>query len=90
MSKTFAWDADKNDWLQTHRGFGFEDIVLAIDGGGLLVDIAHPSTRFRHQRIMVVNLEGYAIVVPYVENHDTLFLKTAYPDRKATKRFLAQ
>lgn len=87
-SQSFAWDADKNALLKKERGFGFEDLVLAIEEDGPLDDISHPSPSFAHQRILVVALQGYAIVVPYVNDGDTLFLKTAYASRRATKTYL--
>jgi len=32
----FDWNPEKNDWLQQSRGIRFEDIVTAIQAGGLL------------------------------------------------------
>ena len=37
---------------------------------------------------MVLNIEGYAYLVPYVEEGGTRFLKTIIPSRKATKEYL--
>ncbi|AAO91568.1 hypothetical protein [Coxiella burnetii] len=36
----------------------------------------------------VVELNGYAYLVPFVEEGGKLFLKTAFPSRKATKLYL--
>ncbi len=88
MAKPFRWDSEKNAWLRRTRGFDFEDIVEAIDSGQLLADIPHPAAGREHQRLMVVAIDGYAIVVPFVEDEDGIFLKTAFPDRRATRRFL--
>jgi len=88
MNKPFVWDPEKNTMLKDQRGFGFEDLVEAIDSGGLLDDLPNPSERYPHHRLYVVNLDGYAIIIPYVEEEDYVFLKTAFPDRKATKKYL--
>jgi len=34
------------------------------------------------------DIDGYAYLVPYVENEEEIFLKTIIPSRKATKRYL--
>ncbi|MFT5974986.1 MAG: hypothetical protein ACI9YO_001158 [Gammaproteobacteria bacterium] len=39
------------------------------------------------QKIPVVLVEGYAYLVPFVENKDQIFLKTIIPSRKATKHY---
>jgi hypothetical protein len=36
----------------------------------------------------VVEIEGYAYLVPCVINGDEYFLKTIIPSRKATKKYL--
>ena len=44
--------------------------------------------RYPGQRISVVLIEGYAYLVPYVEDEDEIFLKTIIPSRKATKLYI--
>lgn len=85
----FDWSAEKNQWLMEERGISFEDILHAIQSGNLLDDGAHPNrTKYPHQRMLVVNIDDYAWLVPYVENERGLFLKTVIPSRKATRHFL--
>ncbi len=36
---------------------------------------------------MIVDIDGYAFVVPFVADGDVLFLKTIIPSRKMTKRY---
>jgi hypothetical protein len=49
--------------------------------------IDHPSPeRYPGQRILVVRLNDYAHLVPYVQADAGLFLKTIIPRRKATRR----
>jgi hypothetical protein len=84
----YRWSADKDAWLRAERGVGFEELVAAIEAGGLLGDAAHPQIgRFGHQRVFWVRLRGQVWLIPYVmENGHGCFLKTAYPSRKAAKR----
>jgi uncharacterized DUF497 family protein len=84
--KPFRWNADKNEALKTGRGVSFEAIVIAIESGGLLGILAHPNRReFPRQRVLVVALDGYACLIPFVEEEEYFFLKTIIPSRKATR-----
>ena len=44
--------------------------------------------RYPGQRIFVVNIDGYAYLVPFVESESEVFLKTVIPSRKATDTYL--
>ena len=88
--KPFRWAVEKNALLQQERGLSFEQITVAVESGGLLDIVAHPNAeRYPRQRIMVVVIDDYAYLVPYVEEEDHLFLKTIIPSRKATRDFIA-
>ena len=88
--KPFRWSVEKNALLQQERGLSFEQITVAVESGGLLDIVAHPTAeRYPRQRIMVVVIDDYAYLVPYVEEEDHLFLKTIIPSRKATRDFIA-
>lgn len=87
--KQFDWNAKKNQLLMEKRGISFEDVLFAIQFGKLLDDGAHRNaSNYPHQRMMVVDIDNYAWLVPYVEDEHTIFLKTVIPSRKATKQFL--
>jgi hypothetical protein len=87
--KPYDWSDEKNDWLKQERGITFEDIVFHLAHGGLLDTIVHPNQRrYPAQRIFIVNVEGYACVVPFVEGDEVIFLKTIIPSRKMTKLYL--
>ena len=88
--KPFRWSVEKNALLQQERGLSFEQITVAVESGGLLDIVAHPNAeRYPRQRIMVVVIDDYVYLVPYVEEEDHLFLKTIIPSRKATRDFIA-
>ena len=44
--------------------------------------------RYVGQRVFVVNIDGYAHLVPFEESDSEVSLKTIIPSRKATKRYL--
>jgi len=85
----FDWSEEKNNWLRTARGISFEEIVVAIEEGGILDILEHPNpSKYEGQRLYVVSVDNYAWVVPFVEKGDVRFLKTAFPSRKLTKHYL--
>lgn len=88
--KPFRWNDSKNEKLRSVRGIKFEDIVVAIeDADGLLGAIEHPNQeRYPNQIILVVNVGGCAYAVPSVVEVEFIFLKTAYPSRVLTQRYL--
>ena len=87
--KLFDWNHEKNQRLIEERNVSFEDVIFFLQGDGLLDDLEHPNKEeYPDQRVFVVNIDGYAHLVPYVENEEVLFLKTMIPSRKATKQYL--
>ena len=86
--KTFRWNSQKNELLKAGRGVSFEDVVLAIETGGLLDVVGHPNpTRYPNQGLFVVAVSSYVYLVPHVEEVDYVFLKTIIPSRKATREY---
>jgi hypothetical protein len=90
MAYSIAFSEEKNQLLQATRGICFENVVLAIKNGNLLADKEHPSQKFKHQRIYIVRVEDYVYVVPYIINDHKreIFLKSIYPSRVLTKKYL--
>ena len=87
--KPFRWNHDKNETLKIERSISFEEIVLAIEADGLLDELCHPNTdKYPNQFVLVVALDDYAYLVPYVEEEEYFFLKTIIPSRKATRDYL--
>ena len=87
--KPFRWNPEKNDSLKNGRGVSFESIVVAVESGDLLDIVSHPNqARYPKQRVMIVAVENYACLVPFVEEEDHYFLKTVIPSRKATRNYL--
>jgi hypothetical protein len=87
--KPFRWSSEKNESLAADRGSSFESITVAVGADGLLDILEHPNqSRYPGQRVLVVALDGYAYLVPFVEEDDYVFLKTIIPSRKATREYL--
>jgi hypothetical protein len=86
--KTFRWNPLKNELLKACRGVSFEDVVLAIETGGLLDIVEHPNaTRYPNQGIFVVAMSSSVYLVPHIEEAEYVFLKTIIPSRKATREY---
>jgi uncharacterized DUF497 family protein len=86
----FEWNEEKNEELSDKRGVSFERVVTAI-GEGKLMDILEPPNQLKYesQRILVVDIDGYAFCIPFIESKDrSYFLKTIFPSRKYTRIYL--
>ena len=81
---------EKNLILKETRGVGFEDVLVAIKGDKILGDFKHHSKKFSHQRILAIEIGEYVYAVPYVINpkRKTVFLKTVYPSRVLTDKYM--
>jgi len=86
----YDWDDEKNLFLEKNRGISFLDVIFHIYNGDVLDVIRHPNTkRYPGQNIIVLNMDGYVYLVPYVKKRGTRFLKTIIPSRKATREYLS-
>jgi uncharacterized DUF497 family protein len=85
--KYFDWDTEKNEWLMRERGISFEMVIVAIEHHAVLADVPNIHPR-NHQKKYIIEIDGYAYVIPYVESGDKVFLKTMYPSHKETKKYL--
>ncbi|MYD63817.1 MAG: BrnT family toxin [Gemmatimonadetes bacterium] len=83
--KFLNWNLNKNKQLQKERGISFEEIALLIEAGHILGIETNPG--YPNQKIYILEINHYAIIVPYVETETEIFLKTAFPSRKFTKKY---
>jgi uncharacterized DUF497 family protein len=87
--KKFRWNQEKNKQLKEERGVSFEDVVFYIQNGNLLATIKHPNpSKYQNQKVFIVNINNYAYSVPFVETEEEVFLKTIFPSRKYSKKYL--
>lgn len=86
--KRFDWNESKNIVLQKLRNVSFEDVVAAIKNEKLIDVVDHPNKeKYPNQKMFIVEIYDYIHIVPFVEDEEKYFLKTIYPNRKATKRY---
>ena len=89
IMQIFKWNAEKNKILAKEKGITFEEIVERIEAGSIVINTDHPNKeKYPNQKIMIIDVEGYAYLVPYVVDKNLFFLKTIIPSRKATKKYL--
>ena len=89
--KYFDWNDAKSLQLKARYGISFEEIYAALEEGELLDKIPHPNQkRYPKQQIFIVKVGSYAFLVPFVEDKEKIFLKTLYPSRKFTKKYLTK
>ncbi len=81
---------EKNLLLEETRGIGFEAVLIAIEEKKILDDLKHTNKKYVHQRILVIKRGIYVYAVPYVIDPEKkiIFLKTIYPSRVLTEKYL--
>lgn len=91
MPLRIEYSEEKNLLLKATRGVDFEDVLESIRKGGLLDDLQHKNQK-KHpdQKILVVKINEYVYVVPYIldRTRSVFFLKTVYPSRVLTGKYL--
>ena len=83
--KYLNWSSEKNQILKNERGISFEEIAYLIQSGKILGVEEKPGRS--NQKMYILEIENYAVIVPFVEKDVEIFLKTAFPSRKYTKRY---
>lgn len=87
----YQWDQEKNAKLKAERGVNFEQDVMHIERADVLDVYEHPDQRkYPGQQVLVVKIQEYAYLVPFVESNEGRFLKTIIPSRKATRRYIGE
>ncbi len=85
----YKWNKEKNERLKIERGVSFEQITMHIERGDVLDIVAHSNQgKYPNQQLIVVEINDYVYLVPFVENENGKFLKTIIPSRKATRDYL--
>jgi uncharacterized DUF497 family protein len=88
---TYDWSEEKNRQLKKQRSISFEEIVLCIQEGRTVAVLEHPSKeKYPNQRLYLIDYRRQIYVVPFVINkeEEAIFLKTIYPSRHYTKKYL--
>ena len=84
----FEWDPEKNEKLKKERGISFEEIAFLLGSGCLWAVTKHSNEdKYTNQRIFLIPIDGKIIAVPFLQDREKIFLKTAFPSRKMTKLY---
>ena len=87
----FTWDNVKNDLLRKNRSISFEQIVISIENNKIVDVIENPNLeKYKGQIFIMVEINNYIYVVPasISESGEEYHLKTIYPSRKYTDKYL--
>ena len=87
----FVWKEEKNKLLKQQRKISFEQIVLAIENKQIVDVMEHPNQKkYKGQIFMMVERNNYVYVVPACisDSGEECHLKTIYPSRKYTNKYL--
>jgi len=87
----FVWNEEKNKVLKQQRNISFEQIILSIENRQIADVIEHPNKeKYKGQIYIMVNCDEYIYVVPAIisDSGEECHLKTIYPSRKYTKKYL--
>ncbi len=88
MKFKIEFSEEKNLILQETRGIGFDEVIKAIERKKILDDLKNKN--YPNQKILVIRIKNYVYAVPYVVSvkKKTIFLKTVYPSRALTSKYL--
>ena len=87
--ETIRWDERKNSWLKQRRGVCFEQAAVCLASERVLDITDHPNQeRYPGQKVAVIEINGYAYLVPYEYAGGEIILKTMIPSRKATRTYI--
>lgn len=92
MVFSINFSEEKNQVLKATRGVCFDDVIDALELNQELADISHPNNERSNQKVYVVRINNYAYAVPYTldRKKKEIFLKTVYPSRVLTKKYLKE
>ncbi|MDQ8039641.1 MAG: toxin [Rickettsiella sp.] len=87
----YCFDPEKNSLLVKNRGISFEEIISILENIGPVDVVIHSNTKkYPKQEMYVMEIDSYIYLVPFVKDKNKVFLKTIFPSRKATKRYLSK
>jgi len=87
----FAYNKKKDLLLKEERGISFDEIIFYVQEGYVVDVLVNPNQeKYPQQYIYVIDIEGYLWLVPFIEDNEKIFLKTAFPSRKHTTKYLEE
>ena len=52
--------------------------------------VENNSTKYQSQKVFIIEKDNYVYNIPFVEDEEKYFLKTIYPSRYSTKKYLKE
>jgi TATA-binding protein-associated factor Taf7 len=77
------FNEEKNKLLKEKRWICFDDVLDAINNGDV-IDIT-PNVNYKNQQNIILKINNYIYICPFVREKDWIFLKTLYASRKHNK-----
>lgn len=84
MKRVEFWK-EKREKVLEERWIDMEELSEMIANNVAIRSI--PNLNHSNQKIFLIQYQGYIVCVPYVEDEEKIFLKTAYYARKYNKLF---
>lgn len=81
--KIIRWDLEKAKLIKETRNIEFDRIAIMVEEKETLGVYSVPSRP--EQKMFALNYNDYIVCVPFVENEQEIFIKTAYRSRKLNK-----
>jgi len=75
--KYINWNPEKNEILKRKRGISFEEIAYFIESEQIIAIEDNPGRV--NQKLYLIELNNYIIVVPYVETENEVLLLQRIP-----------
>lgn len=85
--RIFDFNSAKNQKLIEQRGISFEDAIFELENFREL-DVVDNTAKYPNQKMFVIAINNYAYAVPFIIKDNKYFLKTIYPSRQFTKKYL--
>lgn len=87
----FRFNEEKDKLLKEQRGFGFKTIIKHIKKGNVIKVISNSNKqKYPNQKMYLIKINNKIVIVPYIEETNSHFLKTIYPSQKYTKKYLGK
>jgi uncharacterized DUF497 family protein len=81
------WNEEKNEWLKINRHISFEEIANKIINNDTIHVTDNLKLNYLHQKVYFVLINNYVWVIPFIKKDNKIKLITAYPCRKANKKY---
>ena len=86
MLLTRKYCASENcNFSKKTRGLSFEEVAIQIEAKKIIAVEKNP--RRNNQNIYIIEIDDYAVVVPFIETENEIFLKTIFKSRKFSKKY---